>query len=45
MRPKMKYNRNEISFLHEKKSVYIISHCGRNEIECCVGNDWSESAH
>ena len=33
MRPKMKSNRNEISFRHEKSHVYISFHCEPNEIE------------
>ena len=32
MRPEIKFTRNEISFRHEKNSVYISLHCGRNEM-------------
>ena len=45
MRPKMKFNQNKILLVYEKNSVYIIFHCGPNEIQFRFGDGRRETAH
>ena len=45
MKPEMKSTRNEISNDHERSSIHITFHCGRNEMKFRFGGGPKKTAH